>query len=164
MKPLPQALAAIAVAIAITGVGATALADGPRSPPKGYRMWFHVNTAIVDKSSPVFSTIGGLHNVYLSPGSVAMLENDKPYPDGTKFVDDVHEFTVTDGTYAEGGRKALAVMVRGAKKYAATGGWGFQAWAGGDPKKPIVTDAAKQCFACHQSQKDHQFVFSTYIP
>jgi hypothetical protein len=32
---------------------------------------------------------------------------------------------------------------------ASTGGWGFQPWQGGDPKNPVVTDAAKQCFACH---------------
>jgi len=33
-------------------------------------------------------------------------------------------------------------------------GWGFQFWLGGDPKKPVVTDAAKQCFECHQPKKD----------
>jgi hypothetical protein len=55
-------------------------------------------------------------------------------------------------------------MVKDAKKYAATGGWGFQAWAGGDPAKPLVTDPAKQCFACHTQKKDQQFVFSTYLP
>jgi len=64
----------------------------------------------------------------------------------------------------EGGRKAIALMVKDANKYAATGGWGFQAWAGGDPEKPVVTDAANQCFACHVTQKAHDYVYSTYIP
>jgi hypothetical protein len=54
-------------------------------------------------------------------------------------------------------------MVKDQKKYASTGGWGFQLWAGGDPNKPIVTDAAKQCFECHQPKKDQDYVFSTYI-
>jgi hypothetical protein len=31
-------------------------------------------------------------------------------------------------------RKVLAVMVKDSKKYAPTGGWGFQFWVGGDPK------------------------------
>jgi len=35
---------------------------------------------------------------------------------------------------------------------------------GGDPKKPQVTDAAKQCFACHQAKKDQDYVYSAYIP
>lgn len=55
-------------------------------------------------------------------------------------------------------------MVKDVKKYATTGGWGFQLWAEGDPKKPVVTDAAKQCFACHEPKKDQDYVYSTYIP
>ncbi|MGZ8369162.1 MAG: cytochrome P460 family protein, partial [Rhodoplanes sp.] len=66
---------------------------------------------------------------------------------------DLHDFTVSDGSYVEGARKALAVMVKDSKKYASTGGCGFQLWEGGDPKKPLVTDAAKQCFECHQPKK-----------
>jgi hypothetical protein len=29
-----------------------------------------------------------------------------PYPDGTVFADDVHEFSVKDGSYVEGDKKA----------------------------------------------------------
>jgi hypothetical protein len=32
-------------------------------PPSGYRQWFHVNTMIVDKGSPLFADLGGMHNV-----------------------------------------------------------------------------------------------------
>src|SRR4051794_22160945 len=41
-----------------------------------------------------------------------------------------------DGSYVEGVLKGLAVMAKDSKKYATTGGWGFQFWAQGDPKKP----------------------------
>jgi hypothetical protein len=58
----------------------------------------------------------------------------------------------------------MQFMVKDSKKYASTGGWGFQFFEGGDPKKPQVTDAAKQCFACHQPKKDQDYVYSTYIP
>ena len=54
-------------------------------------------------------------------------------------------------------------MLKDAKKYASTGGWGFQAWAGGDPTKPLVTDAATMCFACHTPQKASDYTFSTYL-
>jgi Cytochrome P460 len=50
-------------------------------------------------------------------------------------------------------RAATAIMLKDKKKYASTGGWGFQAWAGGDPTKPLVTDPTKQCFGCHQPKK-----------
>jgi hypothetical protein len=77
---------------------------------------------------------------------------------------DLHEFTISDGSYVEGPRKATAIMLKDKKKYASTGGWGFQAWAGGDPTKPLVTDPTKQCFECHQPKKDQDYAYSTYIP
>jgi hypothetical protein len=54
-------------------------------------------------------------------------------------------------------------MVKDSKKYASTGGWGFQAWAGGDSTKPIATDSVKQCFNCHVPQKVQDFTFSNYL-
>src|SRR5262249_30046821 len=108
--------------------------------------------------------LGGMHNVYVNSVGEAVLKKGGPYPDKTIFATDLHEFAISDGSYVEGARKGLAVMVKDSKKYASTGGWGFQLWAGGDPKKPQVTDAAKQCFACHQPKKDQDYVYSTYIP
>ena len=133
-------------------------------PPTGYRHWFHVNTMIVDKGSPLFADLGGMHNVYVNSVGEAALKKGGPYPNETMFATDLHEFTISDGSYVEGARKALAVMVKDSKKYASTGGWGFQFWAEGDAKKPQVTDAAKQCFACHEPKKDQDYVYSTYIP
>jgi len=133
-------------------------------PPSDYRHWFHVNTMIVDKASPLFDALGGMHNVYVNAAGEAALKAGRPYPDNTMFVTDLHDVTVSDGSYVEGPRKALAVMVKDAEAYVATGGWGFQLFAGGDAGKPLVTDAATQCFACHQPKKDQDYVYSTYIP
>lgn len=165
-----RTLLAVAAALAAAAFGVTALADTPLSPPKHFRQWFHVNSQVVTKDSVLFDDFGGVHNVYLSPGGVPMLKNGKPYPDGTIFVDDIRRFTIQDGTYVPGERKVLAIMVRNTRKYAATGGWGFQAWDEGDAKKPLVTDPAKQCFGCHTQKVAiprpgwHEYVFSTYIP
>jgi hypothetical protein len=52
----------------------------------------------------------------------------------------------------------------GQKEVRSDGRLGPQAWAGGDPKKPLVTDATKQCFECHQARKEKDYVYSTYIP
>jgi hypothetical protein len=132
--------------------------------PSGYRKWFHVNTMIVDKASPLFDTLGGMHIVHVNPVGEAALKKGGPYPDGTVFLTDLHDFSVDNGSYVEGKLKGLAVMVKDAKKYAATGGWGFQLFIEGDAKKPFVTDAAKQCFECHTPQKKQDYVYSTYIP
>jgi hypothetical protein len=132
--------------------------------PDDYRNWFHVNTLVVGKENPLFEILGGMHIIHVNADGVAALKKGDPYPEKTIFVDHVHESTLADGAYAEGPLKALTIMVKDSKMYASTGGWGFQAWAGGDPNKPIVTDATKQCFECHQPKKDHDYVYSTYIP
>jgi hypothetical protein len=133
-------------------------------PPVGYRQWFHVNTMIVDKASPLFEALGGMHNVHVNSVGEPALRKGGPYPNRTVFLTDLHDFSVADGSYVEGALKGLAVMVKDSKKYASTGGWGFQFWMGGDPKKPAVTDPTKQCFECHQPKKDQDYVYSTYIP
>ena len=148
--------------IAIVAVAAEGAGNLQR--PSGYRNWFHVNTMVVDKASPLFAVLGGMHNVHVNAAGEAALKKGEPCPNGTKFVIDLHDFALVDGAYTEGAIKGLALMEKDSKKYAATGGWGFQFWAGGDPKKPIVTDAATQCFACHQPKKSQDYVYSTYIP
>ncbi len=137
--------------------------------PTGFRDWLAVNSMIVTKDSPISSQIGGLHIIYVNAKGLPTLKKGGPfpYPDGTVFADDVHEFSVKDGSYVEGSKKAVTVMVKDAKKYPTTGGWGFQVWAGGDPSKPLVPDAAHAthaCFVCHTPQKAADFTFSTYIP
>jgi hypothetical protein len=118
-------------------------------PPVGYRRLFHVNTMIVDKSSPLFEVLGGMHNAHANSVGESALRKGGPYPNGTVFLIDLHELSVVDGSYVEGALKGLAVMAKNSKKYASTGGWGFQFWTQGDPNKPVVTDVVKQCFECH---------------
>jgi hypothetical protein len=162
MRQKVQLFLATLAVVAASSIAAAGADD--ITPPSGYRNWFHVNTMIVDKASPLFEALGGMHNVHVNPAGEAALMKGGPYPDGTIFVTDLHDFTVSDGSYVMGQPKALAVMVKDAKKYAATGGWGFQLFLARDPKKPIVTDATKQCFECHMPQKSQDYVYSTYIP
>ena len=62
---------------------------------------------------------------------------------------------VQDGNaVTEGARKVVGVMHKDARKFEATGGWGFEGFGGGDPTKRVVgNNAASACFACHQPQK-----------
>jgi hypothetical protein len=154
------------LAAAVAG-SITSFAAGPAGDlklPASFRYWYHVNTMVIDKGSPLFEAMGGMHNVYINSTGEPALKKGEPYPNKTVLLVDWHEFTVSDGSYLEGPRKATAIMLKDKKKYAATGGWGFQAWGEGDPAKPLVTDPAKQCFECHQPKKDQDYAFSTYIP
>lgn len=137
--------------------------------PVGFRDWFVVNSMIVTKDSKPFSPIVGMHIIYVNAKGRATLEKGGPfpYPDGTMFADDVHEFSEVNGSYVEGKKKAVTVMVKDARKYAAAGGWGFQAWANGDSSKPLIHDTAQSvsaCLSCHTPRKEQDYTFSTFIP
>lgn len=162
-RPL-AALAAILMGIVVVSP-LVAVQTPQLTLPTGFEHWYLVNSMIITKDSPLFESIGGLHHIYVNAVGLPRLKEggSTPYPDGTIFLDDVREFAVVHGSYTQGARKAIPVMVKDAKKYASTGGWGFQAWAGGDPQKPLVTDPAKACFSCHAPQKQNDYVFSTYL-
>ncbi|MGB9066985.1 MAG: cytochrome P460 family protein [Candidatus Acidiferrales bacterium] len=152
------------------GARSTISAAGNEVPfPANFRDSFVVNSMIVTLDSPISAQIGGLHIIYVNATGLPVLKKGGtfPYPDGTVFADDVHDFAVKGGSYVEGAKKAVSTMVKDSKKYTATGGWGFQAWAGGDPSKPLIPDtvhAMQDCFVCHSPQQTQDFVFSTYIP
>ncbi len=163
------AFAGILMSFYISFGALSASAEDTAAFPTGFRDWFAVNSMIVTKDSPISAQIGGMHLIYVNAKGLAVLKKGGPfpYPDGTIFADDVHDFSIKDGSYVEGAKKAVTVMVKDSKKYPATGGWGFQVWAGGDPTKPLVPDAAhaiQACFLCHTPQKAQNYVFSTYIP
>lgn len=52
-------------------------------------------------------------------------------------------------------------MLKDAKKYAATGGWGYARWTGMD-QKPYGQDAnfAQECVACHTPVKGNDWVYT----
>jgi len=52
-------------------------------------------------------------------------------------------------------------MVKDARKFSATGGWGFARWLGME-QQPYGKDAAfvQECFGCHQPVKDADYVFT----
>ncbi len=159
------ALTVASVALLAFGSVPAAIAPPALEIPAGFQRWYLVNSMIITKDSPSFSAIDGLHHIYVNDIGLPRLMKggSTPYPDGTVFVDDVRDVSLVDGAFLQGGRKAIPVMLKDSKKYASTGGWGFQAWAGGDPKKPLVTDAVKGCFECHAPQKANDYTFSTYL-
>jgi hypothetical protein len=164
-------LSIVGLAGILISFGAVSTVNGDEGVqlPSGYRNWFGVNTMIVTKDSPLFAQIPGMHMIYVNAKGLSTLKNGGtfPYPDGTVFADEVHEILLKDGAYVEGGKKGVGVMVKDAKKYSETGGWGFQVFGAGDPSKPLLPDAAhviQACFTCHSPQKAQDFTFSTYIP
>jgi len=136
-------------------------AADPQVPyPSSYRDWQHVKSMVIEEGHPLFGAFGGIHHLYANPKAIEGYKADK-FPDGSVIVFDLLEASRKDSAVTEGPRKVLGVMHKDAKKYATTGGWGFEGFGGGDQSKRVVgANAASACFACHAPQKDHDYVFS----
>jgi hypothetical protein len=63
-------------------------------------------------------------------------------------------------SFAAGRATNVQFMVRDAKKYAATGGWGFFQFTNGRPDRIVQIS----CFVCHTSARTTDFVFTRYSP
>jgi len=89
----------------------------------------------------------------------------KPWPDGAilaKLVwkdrkDDNWEDATVPGRFIH-----AEFMFKNAKKFKATGGWGFARWLGKD-QKPYGDDASfvEECYSCHTPVKSRDFVYTT---
>lgn len=136
-------------------------AADPQVPyPSSYRDWQHVKSMVIEEGHPLFGAFGGIHHLYANLKAIEGYKAGK-FPDGSVIVFDLLEASRKDNAVTEGPRKVLGVMHKDAKKYAATGGWGFEGFGGGDQSKRVVgANAASACFGCHAPQKDHDYVFS----
>lgn len=152
------ALIALITAVAIL----PAQADDTAVPyPDGYRDWHHVKSMVIEEGHPLFGAFGGIHHIYANPAALNGYRSGK-FPDGSVIVFDLLEAQSGGNAVTEGPRKVVGVMLKDAKKYAATGGWGYEGFAGGDKSKRAVgADAATACHACHQAQQATDYVFST---
>lgn len=129
--------------------------------PDGYRDWRHVKSMELKPGHPLYESFGGLHHIYANPKAVKGYRTGK-FQDGAVIVFDLLEAKNEGNALIEGKRKVLGVMVRDSKRFAKTGGWGFEGFAGGDPKQPVVgANAAQACFGCHAPQKENNYLFSS---
>ncbi|WP_022949407.1 cytochrome P460 family protein [Methylohalobius crimeensis] len=127
--------------------------------PEGFRTWYHVKSMVIQPGHPLEDPFGGIHHIYANYKALQGLKSGD-YPDGAVLVFDLLDYQSSNNALVEGKRKLIGVMERDAERFAATGGWGFEGFGGGDPSKRLVTDGGQGCYGCHTSQKDSQFVFS----
>jgi hypothetical protein len=145
----------------LSAAAAAAAAPPEVAYPAGYRDWHHVKSMVIQKGHPLFDAFGGIHHLYANKTALAGYRSGK-FADGSVLVFDLLEADSGGNAIQEGKRKVTGVMVKNAKSYASTGGWGFEGFKGDSNSERVVTqaNAAKSCFECHAAQKDKDFVFS----
>jgi hypothetical protein len=132
--------------------------------PSGYRDWRLISVAHEEGSLNSFAAILG-NDVAIK----AYREGKQPFPDGTIIAalhwrhapsEENNQVFGRAQSFVAGPPTNVQFMVKDAKKYAATGGWGFGHFTDG---KPAEAAFMKTCFACHQ-KANRDLVFTKYAP
>lgn len=129
--------------------------------PDGYRNWTHVKTLILEKGHPLYEAFGGIHHIYANKKALDGYKAGNRFGDGSVIVFDLLETVSAENAISEGKRKVVGVMEKNSKKFKDTGGWGFEGFKG-DSRERVVKNMDGECFSCHLSQKDKDYVFSEY--
>ena len=127
--------------------------------PEGYRTWAHVKSSMIGPTHKNFATLGGFQHIYAN--AVAMNGyRTRNFPEGSVIAFDWLELTENNGAFAEGPRRQLDVMVKDSKRFASTGGWGFQRFVKDSKTEHAAAPTPQDCFACHDRLKKDGLVLS----
>lgn len=136
--------------------------------PKDYRDWKLISVAQENgKNNDIRAILGNDIAVR------AFRDGKRPFPDGSIIVRLAWRYQSSSRndkvfpapqSFVAGEPTNVQVSVKDARRYAATGGWGYGQFEGGLPDKdPAVVQA---CFACHQKLEKLEggtdFVFTAY--
>jgi hypothetical protein len=151
---------------------ASAQTDGDAAPifgvkiPPGYRDWRVISVAHEE---------GNLNDLRAILGNDVAIEAARegrlPFPDGTIIARVAWDYAPLEESSKAFGRpqsfvagapkNGVQFMVKDAKKYASSGGWGFAQFNDGKPADEAVHNT---CFSCHAIVEARDFVFARYAP
>ena len=132
--------------------------------PAGYRDWHHVKSMVINPGHPLHEAFGGIHHIYANAKAVRGYGKGK-FENGSVIIFDLLEAQTGDNAVTEGARKVVGVMRKDSKRFAATGGWGFEGFKGDSkPARAVGKNADSACFQCHLPQKNSDYVFSKLRP
>jgi hypothetical protein len=154
---------AFALTLSAAAFVSLAVAAEPVPYPDGYRHWHHVKSMVIEGGHPLADPFEGIHHIYANDAALQGLETGS-HPDGSVLVFDLLHAEAGGGTTSEGARKLVGVMLKSRDAYAATGGWGFEGFAGDSRDQRLTTDGGTGCFACHEAQAGSSHVFSRWRP
>jgi len=164
MRRQPIVVLSVSFAIGIFLAGLASSGDKERpiaKYPDDYRHWTHVKSMVIQPGHPLYQLFGGIHHIYANWKAFKAMESGKSFPDGAVLVFDLLEVKNESNSLAEGSRKFIGVMQKDSKEFIDTGGWVFEKFRG-DTKERVVSEPKSACFACHEAQKQKDYVFSDY--
>ena len=125
--------------------------------PKGYRDWQVVAPSQRDDKDEIRVILG--NNIAMK----ALRAKRLPFPDGAILAKLAWKRVTSaefDNTFVPGEPQRVEFMEKNAKKYAATGGWGFGRFVDGAPADEKQHGT---CWPCHEANvKGNDWVFTRY--
>jgi hypothetical protein len=104
----------------------------------------------------------GLHHIYANAKALQGFRT-REFPDGSVLVLDLFEAQTKGSLVSAGGRRAVRVMRKDRKRFAETGGWGFEEFRGDSQTDRALDDGARRaCYACHRQQENQGLLFSAF--
>jgi hypothetical protein len=175
--PIRQTVFVLVATVVLAGVvdyvvAASGQGDGGDGPifggsiPAGYRDWRLISVAHEE------GNLNDLRGILGNEIAIKAYRDGKlPFPEGTIIArlawsyDPLEESSKAFGrpqSFVAGPPKnGVQFMVKDAKKYASTGGWGFAQFNDGKPVDVAVHNA---CYSCHQTVQARDLVFTRYAP
>lgn len=174
MKPIRFLLVGLAALVVFASVmGTSSVRAGGEGGvgfvteiPSGYREWSLISVAREE---------GNLDDIRAVLGNAEAMKAYRagrfPFPDGTVIArlawslesseENDRAFGQRQSFVAGHAKNGLQFMVKDAKRYAATGGWGYGQF---DDGKAAEVTKMNTCFPCHQAVEARDFVFTRYAP
>ena len=153
-------------------------ADGQLVIPEGFRSWSFIGAMVTPNGlNGGKAGFPEFHNVYVEKANLDAYRKTGKFPEGTVIIKEltsVRNPDHPDGSadeasgrgFFEGELSGLDVMVKDARRFAATGGWGFFNFGHQAPPYARTAKAAgmADCAGCHQGAAKTDMVFVQFYP
>ena len=162
---LVASMAVLAPGLFLLGSGGLSADSNPAPAPNGiempagYKDWRVIGVSHRTDNNTLRVILGNDAAIEASRAG-----KTNPWPDGAilgKIVlkdatHDAWEAATVPGKFVH-----AEFMIKDAKKFESTGGWGYARWLGKE-QKPYGKDAdfAQECYTCHTPVKDNDYVFT----
>jgi hypothetical protein len=156
------AVVCLAAAVPFVWPSGARVAPNGIAMPEGFKDWRLIAPSHRTDKNHIRAILGNDTAVEAARGG-----NTNPWPDGAilgKLVwkdrtDPDWPTATVPGEFVH-----AEFMIKDAKKYAATGGWGFARWVGME-LKPYGSDEdfVQECFSCHVPVAYNDYVFTRYV-
>jgi hypothetical protein len=125
--------------------------------PRDYKHWNAISSTDRSDNNTMRLVLGNEEAIKaIAAGQI------NPWPDGTMFAKVAWEKSVdADGVVHTGKFRQVEFMIKGARNYADTKGWGWARWLGTD-LQPFGTNRTftESCVGCHMPMRENDFVFT----